>query len=95
MPYLPEEYTWVYEHVAAAFVDQEGGIMDMQYALCPRCKSKASNTHWITGPGGCWFRCPECDTLYDEPEWNEVEVAYLGMIEDEDWTGWGPVVKPT
>jgi hypothetical protein len=86
MPYLPAEYDWITE---PAMVDQEGGIMAMTSARCPRCTESCKLSYWK----GTGFLCPSCDVFYDEPAWHDAENDYRGMLEDEEWTGWGPVVR--
>ncbi len=47
------------------FVDQEGGIWDMEEGRCPRCANKSIDHRRVPASG--YFNCSDCNVVYDEP----------------------------
>lgn len=62
------------------FTDQDGVVWDWAFAVCPRCRERAERSHYhFTSMTS--FKCPSCGLLYDEPDFEPAEAAYIGEIE--------------
>ena len=61
------------------FTDQDGVIWDLSGGKCPEC-GVAVNPQERVFPSG-YFRCLECRTLFDEPDWDEG--AFIGTVDDD------------
>jgi hypothetical protein len=63
------------------YTDQEGGVWDWAFAVCPRCCKQAEprDYHFTSMTS---FLCPHCGLLYDEPDWSDCDAAFCGMEDD-------------
>lgn len=65
------------------YIDQEGVVWAWSHAICPRCQKTAKPEHYhFTSMTS--FLCPDCGLLYDEPQWEPAESAFVTCISDDE-----------